>query len=77
MEQAAKKSEEESEGMRRELDNAQTRSKALVQESEAVISKIVEVEGQLNRLRKEDRAKTDEIRRLTRKWKNIKESDQD
>ena len=74
---AAEKSEEESERMRKELVNAQTKSEALLQESEIVILKIVEVEGQLNRLKEEDRAMTDEIRRLTRRWKNIKGSDQD
>ena len=69
---AVKKSEKESERMRKELVNAQTISEALVRESEVVISKIVEVEGQLNRLREEDRAMTDEIRRLTRRWKILK-----
>ena len=38
---SAIKSEEESKRMRKELVNAQTRSEALVQESEVVISKIV------------------------------------
>ena len=63
--------------MRRERENTQTRSEALVQKSEAAISQIVEVEGQLNRLREEDRAMTDESRRITRRWKNIKENYQD